>query len=33
MKLCDIDLPFEASARYLGVFMCAAKTFIKIKSS
>ena len=24
MKLCDIDLPFEASARYLGVFMCAA---------
>ena len=27
MKLCNIDLPFQASARYLDVFMCAAKTF------
>jgi len=27
MKLRDIDLPFQASARYLCVFMCAAKTF------
>ena len=27
VKLCDADLPFEASVRYLGVFMCSAKTF------
>jgi len=27
IKLCDIDLPFQASARYLGVFMCVARTF------
>jgi len=30
VKLCDIDLPFQASARYLGAFMCAAKTFKSI---
>lgn len=27
IKLCNIGLPFHASARYLGVFMCAAKAF------
>ena len=26
VKLCDADLPFEASVRYLGVCMCSAKT-------
>ena len=26
-KLCDADLPFEASVRYVGVFMCSVITF------